>query len=218
MNPEVTDPIWMDAFILVADILKIFLGAFFGAACAFAYERRLRRDEDRNKRTVALRDAQFALAARINSLLVIQEQCLAPQTINSNRWIEMLPVLNVMNPPMIPMAELSFLLDDVDPNLLGELVVARDKFDTVCEIISYRNVKHDEFQRLFEDGKVSERLQVQLTQFTDALYDQLPSTVLFLHSVLGKLDQLMQKHFKGVNVLRFGGEVEQMIKKLQQDA
>jgi len=86
------------------------------------------------------------------------------------------------------MAELSFLLDNVDPNLLGELVVANDKFDTICEIISYRNKKHDEYQLLYEEGKVSERLEAQLVDFTDALYDQLPDTLLFLYSVLGKLD------------------------------
>ena len=155
MNPEAIDPMWLRAFAVVADILKIFLGALFGAACAFAYERRRKQDEERHKRTVALRDAQFALVARINSLLIIHNQHLAPQAGNQNRWIELHPVLNVTNPPVIPMAELSFLLDDVDPNLLGELFVAGDKFDTVREIISYRNEKHDEFQRLFEERKVS---------------------------------------------------------------
>lgn len=187
-------------------------------ACAFAYERRRKRDEERRKQTVALRDAQFALVTRINGLLVIHKQHLAPQVGNPNRWVELPPVLNVTAPPVIPIAELSFLLDDVDPNLLGELVVARNKFDTVCEIIVHRNEMHDEFQRLFEKGEVSERLRVQLTHFTDALYDQLSDAVVFLHSVHGKLDQIMKKHFKGVNVLRFGSEVEQMIKKLQQAA
>jgi hypothetical protein len=215
MNPQTADPIWMQVLTLVADVLKIFLGAFFGAACAFAYERRRKRDDERHERTVALRDAQFALIARINSLLVIHKQHLAPQARNPNRWVELPPVLNVTTPPLIPMGELSFLLDDIDPNLLGELVVARNKFDTVCEIIVRRNEKHDEFQRLYEKGEISERLQVQLTHFTDALYEQLSDAVVFLHSVHGKLDQLMQKHFKGVNVLRFGHEVEQMIKDLQ---
>ena len=216
MNPQTTDPIWMHVFALIFDVLKIFLGAFFGAACAFEYERRRRRDDERQKRTIALRDAQFALTARVNSLLNVHKQHLEPQAQNSNRWIELAPILNVTSPPSIQVAELSFLLDDVDPNLLGELVVARSKFDTVFEIIAHRNQKHDEFQRLLEKEEVSERLHVQLTQLTDALYDQVPDAVTFLHSAHGKLYQVMQEHFKGVNVLRFGSEVEQMIKDIQQ--
>lgn len=217
MTPQATDPIWMHILALVADVLKIFLGAFFGAACAFTYERRRKRDDARYNRTVAMRDAQFALNARINSLLVIHKQYLATQARNPNRWVELSPVLYVTASPVIPMGELSFLLDDIDPNLLGELVVARNKFDTVCEIIIQRNRKHDEFQRLFEEGKVSERLQVQLSHFTDALYDQLPDAVVFLYSVHDKLDRLMQKHFKGVNRLQLGSEVERMIRDLQQN-
>ncbi len=217
MNTETIDPIWIRAFTIVIDILKIFLGAFCGAAFAFAYERRRKHDEERNKRTIALRDAQFALVARINSFLILQKQHLAPQTGNPNRWVELPPFLYVTNPPVFPMAELSFLLDDVDPNLLGELVVARDKFNTVCEIIAYRNKKHDEFQLLSEKNETSEQLKVQLTQFTDALYIQLPDAVLFMYSVLDKLTQIMLKHFKDVNALCIGGEIEQMIKSLQQE-
>jgi len=216
MNPEAINPIWINAFTQIFDISKIFLGAFFGAFCAFEYERRRKRDEERSKQTVALRDAQFALAARINTLLVIHEQHLAPQTNKPDRWVELHPVLNVTTTTVIPIPELSFLLDDVDPNLLSELVVARNKFDTVCEIIAYRNEKHEEFQRLFEKGELSKRLEVQLTDFTDALYDQLPDAVLFLHSVHGKLEQVMLKHFKGINVLRLGSKAEQMIKEFQQ--
>jgi hypothetical protein len=45
----------MHILILFADICKIFLGAFFGAACAFEYERRSKRDEKMKKQMVALR-------------------------------------------------------------------------------------------------------------------------------------------------------------------
>ena len=57
-----------------------------------------------------------------------------------------------------------------------------------------------------------------MTQFTDALYTQLPNAVLFMYSVLDKLSQIMQKHFKGVNALHIEGEMEQMIKDLKQEA
>jgi len=77
----------MHILILFADICKIFLGAFFGAACAFEYERRSKRDEKMKKQMVALRDAQFSLASRINSLLVIHKQFLVPQEQDPNRWI-----------------------------------------------------------------------------------------------------------------------------------
>jgi len=215
MNPEPSNQIWITTTIQIFDVIKIFLGAFFGAACAFAYERRRKKDEERSKRTIALRDAQFAILTRINSLLVIHTQHLASQAKNLHRWVELPPVLYATTPTELPLAELSFLLDDVDPNLLGEIVVARNKYDTALKIIAYRNEKHDEFQKLFEQGKVSERLQVQLTNFTDALYDQVSDTLVYLHSIHSKLESVMRKHFKGINILRLGKEVDQMILSFQ---
>jgi len=216
MEPQATDPIWMYILRFVAELLKIFLAAFLGAACAFAYERRKRLDEEGERRTLSLREAQFAFVTRINGLLVVSKQYLKDQKKNPNRWVELPPVLNIMNFPPVPLAELSFLLDNVDPNLLGEITIAQNKFETVRNIISTRNTMHDEFQRIFEQGKVSERLQVQLTNLTDSLCEQLPDTVIFMHTILGNIGKVMSKHFPKVNVLRLDAEVEEMIKNLQQ--
>jgi len=216
MQPKATDPILMHILWLIVDILKVFLGAFFGAAFAFAYECRRKKNEELSQRIISLRDSQFALVARVNSLLIINKQYLKMQAQNPNRWIELSPVLNVLTPPPIPLAEISFLLDDIDPNLLGEILVARNKYDTVCQIIAIRNRKHNEFQELYERGVTSKRLQTQLTDFTDALYYHLPSAVTFIHSVHSMLEEVMKKHFRVVKILRFEPESEQMIKELQQ--
>jgi len=201
---------------LIADIAKIFLGAFFGAACAFAYERRRKSDEEQSRRSVVLRDAQFALIARIIRLLNVHQDYLVPQEKNQNRWIELHPVLFVTNPPLIPMAELSFLLEDVEPIILAELEVAKGQFDTVCAMINRRNEMHEEFQRLFESGNTSERLKVQLAILTDDLYEHVPDAVLSLYSVHCKLGKVMKRNFKNVEVLSIHGDPEQMIKKLQE--
>jgi hypothetical protein len=136
MQPEVADPWWMNALLFTADLLKIFLAAFLGAACAFAYERRKKKEEDSVRRTTALRMAQFALSTRVNSLLIIHKQFLHQQKDNPNRWVELPPVLYVTNSPPLPMEDLGFLLDNIAPNLLGELYVAGNKFDTVSAILS----------------------------------------------------------------------------------
>lgn len=215
MEPQPTDPIWMHIMWFVAELLKIFLAAFLGAACAFAYERRKRLDEAREKRIVSLRDAQFALQSRINSFLVIATQYLKKHEKNPNRWVDLPPVLNVTNAPPIPLAELSFLLDNIDPNLLGEITVAWNRFDTVCRVITHRNRMHDEFQRLFEQGAISQHFQVQLTHFTDALYERLPDAVTYMHKIHKRIGAVIDKHFPGVNALRFAEDAERMIKDLQ---
>ncbi len=215
MQPETTDTTLTQVLLFISDILKIFLGAFLGAACAFIYERRRKKDEDYFKRQTALRDAQFGLYSRIGSLLTIYTQYLAEQKSNPNRWVELHPVLSVTTPPPIPLAELSFLLDDIDPPLLEKLYVACDKFDSVLAIIAHRNEMHDEFQRMYEKKEISERLHVQLTSFTDYLYAQLPEALAYMDTEFDNLEQVMKKHFKGVTALRYGKEIKQRISDLQ---
>jgi hypothetical protein len=196
--------------------LVTLIAAFVGARAAFSLQVSKQKDDEQTRRTTSLREAQFALSSRINNLLIIHKQYLESQQKNPNRWIELSPILNVTNAPAIPTAELSFLLDAIDPNLLGELVVARDKYDTVRGIISVRNRAHEEYQRVFEQGNNSERLHVQLTKMTNALYDLLPDATFFLHSTLKKIEDIAVQHFKGTNLLRLTPETLMMIDDLQQ--
>lgn len=215
MEPQPTDPIWIHVFSLIAEVLKIFLAAFLGAVCAFAYERRKRLDDEFKKRSISLREAQFAFGARINSLLNACSKYLKEHENNPNRWIELPPVLNVMDVPPIPLAELSFLLDNIEPNLLGKIVIEGNKFETIRSIVNTRNMAHDEFQRMFEQNVISKRLQPKLKDLTDALYTLIPEAVISMRSIHSSIGMVMSKHFPKVNVLGFGSEVEEMIKNLQ---
>lgn len=195
----------------VMEILKPFLGAVVGVVGTFVYNRR----NERNKRKVALRDAQFALIARINNLICIYRQHLASQINNPNRWIELPPVMIAATPPSVPLEQLNFLLDDVAPNVLHQIVIARDKYDTICQVIKLRNERHEEFQRLYERHKISKRLSAQLKDLTDEIYEQLPEALQSLDALIGVLAETMRKHFKGVKILQFDVDVERVVKELQ---
>jgi hypothetical protein len=197
------------------NVIELFVGAFLGAYCAFRYERKSKLEEERFERSKAIRDAQFAITARINSLLVTYSQYLKLQELNPHRWVELPPVLNIRNTVPIPLAELSFLLDAIEPNLLGELLTAADKYDTIFHLINSRNSAHDEFQRLYEKDQVSNRLQAQLTNFTDALYEQLPETITRLRSVHDKLGNVISKHYTGLTKLEFGKEAITLMESIQ---
>ena len=181
-------------------MLKIFLSAFLGAACAFAYERHKRLDDELKKRSISLREAQFAFGSRINSLLNVYNKYLKEHEKNPNRWVELPPVLNIMDVPSIPLAELSFLLDNIEPNLLGKIVIEGNKFEMIRSIISTRNRVHDEFQRMFEQGVTSKRLQPQLKDLTDSLYTLIPEALISMRSIHGSIGEIMRKHFPKVNV------------------
>ncbi|MFC1461512.1 hypothetical protein ACFLQR_03215, partial [Verrucomicrobiota bacterium] len=218
MEPQPTDPIWMQILSLIAEVLKIFLAAFLGAACAFAYERRKRLDDELERRPFSLREAQFAFASRINSLLNTSKKYLKEHENNPNRWVELPLVLNIMDVPPLPIAELSFLLDNIAPNLLGKIIIEGNKFEGIRSTIITRNKVHDEFQRVYEQGAISKRLQIQLKDLTDGLYTLLPEALTSMQGIHEKIGQIMSKHFPKVNVLRLDPKVEEMIKNLQPTA
>jgi len=209
------DPVWLQIGLFITEILKIFLGAFLGAVCAFAYERKSKAAEDKFRHSKAIRDTQFGLIDRITTLMNIIDQHMVSQEANPHRWVELSPFLHAYNLSPLPVAELSFLLDGIDPNLVQEVQIVSHKFDTVQQLIQVRNAAHDEFQRWHEQNQMSPRLQVHLVRFTDALYDQAPDTVLDMNRVFQRLGDTMSNHFRGINKLDLGDEVKQKIEGLQ---
>jgi hypothetical protein len=215
----------------LGDFIKLFLAAFLGATCAFAYERRSKKNDERAKHKAALYASQFALGTRISALLDIHEQHLEPQAANPNRWAELTPFLKVDRQITIPAPDLAFLLDHVAPDLLGNLVFADSMYGTVIGIIAKRNESHDEFQRLLEkamnglsekelevrsvEDLVGDRSTLTLKALTNELYKHLESALIFLHPLHMEVGEFMEKNFKEVNALQFEDTINRRVSGLQ---
>jgi hypothetical protein len=198
--------------LLILDVIKSLAGAFFGATLAFAFERWKKNREERNKRMNCCRITQFGLFCRVNTLNNILRQYLTPQQQNLNRWAELLPTLVVDEQPGIPLDELSFLLDNVEPNLLRDLYIAQTKYATYIQIIRTRDRLHEDFQVDCKKGTAGENDKVVLTQLTDELYDEIQPTIDYLTAVHDRLAGFMRKVFPGCNVLTFEmKDIEQTI-------
>ena len=142
--------------LLILDVIKSLAGAFFGATLAFAFERWKKNREERNKRMNCCRITQFGLFCRVNTLNNILRQYLTPQQQNLNRWAELLPTLVVDEQPRIPLDELSFLLDSVEPNLLRDLYIAQSKYGTYIQLIRTHSLQRSNItmkrKRIFSGG------------------------------------------------------------------
>lgn len=187
--------------IFALDVLKLFIGAFLGATCAFWFERWKKGKEERERRINACRMAQFALISRINTLENIDVQFLKPHKDNPIRWVELPPILVSLHQPTIPVDDLSFLLDNLAPNLMGELHICNAKFDTCIQTIQLRNSLHEEFQKEFERNQIGQRLQVSLQKLTDDLYDSISSTKTHIEEQNIALGQCMKTQFPGCAIL-----------------
>jgi len=187
--------------VFALDVLKLFIGAFLGATCAFWFERWKKVKEERGRKINACRRAQFALISRINTLENIYDQQLKQHKDNPNRWAELSPILCPQHHPIIPVDELSFLLDKQAPNLLGELHICNVKFDMCLQTIQLRNSFHEEFQKEFERNQIGPRLQVSLQILTDDLYDHICSTKAHIKEQNIALGQYMKTQFPGCGIL-----------------
>ncbi|MFC1541597.1 hypothetical protein ACFL50_04010 [Candidatus Latescibacterota bacterium] len=183
---------------LIGEILKLGFGAFFGAWCAFRFERWTRRKDEKARHLNACRAAQFAFSCQSNLLRNVQEQYLDTNRTDENRWIELHPFLVEDNAPRIDWGELSFILEGSKANILKKMTIAQANYITCLRIIETRNKAHVAFQKDYASRKFYDsHLQKVLTDLTDKLYVLIDDTINSLIEQIVILDEFITEYFPG---------------------
>lgn len=117
----------------VDKILPGLIGTGVGAWLAFWSKTRMDRGDEIKRRKASANYAMFVLQRHVNELVCIERELNAwrPEEHKKHRWLEMMPLMTYAELPALKVDDLAWMIEASDPNLLGRLMVARDKVLTV---------------------------------------------------------------------------------------
>jgi len=167
----------------VSAIFAAAFGAFFGSLSAFYLGRIKQRSDRREKRHAALIATQYALISQWNIIEAIRAQHLEDLRDDPIRFTKLRLYWFPMAPFFVPFAELTFVLETKEPNLLHEIHLAEQNYRACAQALQIRNQELQKFYdnpcvshhvRDFETGAgvatASDRDLLFLRQATDGLY------------------------------------------------
>ncbi|VGO18231.1 hypothetical protein [Pontiella sulfatireligans] len=196
-NEEIT----VSFFTFTLESLKIIAGAFVGATAAFAFERRKKKDDEVERQKNVIVETQFALASRINFVTGVNKGSLNEHKDNPLRWIKLLPLEIHPVVPKIKIDELVFILFSKDANLLSEINLIDEAFDSFVGAMKRRNELHLDFQNHPE--KPNPNFEEIMTALTDGIYkysEDLESSIEKTMSLLLDLIKTGYKNGKGLSL------------------
>jgi len=199
-------------------LLAIFaaaFGAFFGSLSAFYLGRVQQRSDRQEKRYAALIAAQYALISQWNIVEGIRVQHLEKVRNEPDRFAR-LPLWSFrVSPVFIAFADLTFILETDDPNVLHEIHLAEQSFQSCVDALQLKN---QEVEKFYKNPQIVHRIQdfktgagtaeagekeiFFLRQATDLLYMCVDRTLPRLASAVQKLGKLITSIFPGKKALR----------------
>jgi hypothetical protein len=131
-------------------------GAFFGSLSAFYLGRFQQRSDRREKRHAALIAAQYALMSQWNIVEAIRVQHLEDVRKDPNRSTKLRLYWFPMSPSLVSFADLTFVLETKDPNILLNIHVAEQSYRSCAEALRLRN---EELKKFYENPRVSHEIR-----------------------------------------------------------
>jgi hypothetical protein len=128
---------------LILYISTTVLSAFAGTSAAFYLERSKKEDEEKKKELSAGNRAIFLISQQYNILNTLKNQLIEPYKDNPGAWVNIPAVLPRCHDDLrFDVAALEFLLDSSNPNILGELLVAEQRFLEAIKTVNERSILH----------------------------------------------------------------------------
>ncbi len=190
-------------------------GAFFGSLSAFYLGRVQQRIDRREKRHAALIAAQYALISQWNIVEAIRVQHLESLRDDASRFTKLKLFYFRVSPTVVPLADLTFVLETKNPNVLHEIHLAEQSYHACADALQLRN---QELQKFYENPRVSHQIRdfetgagvaaaserdlIFLRQATDALYVSVDRTLPRLTSSIEELEKLIKLMFPGKQALK----------------
>lgn len=183
----------------VWELIGIALSTFVGASAAFYWNIRYEKRKDIFEQYRAGIRAQFALIRQYELLYSVRKHSLDDSGMreNPNRHLELRPYSITLDelPTILP-AQLSFMLDIHDAELLHRMDVIENKFVTTVGTLKDRNLYHTEFQHEFAQlSMITVPRYAILKDMTDQLYDLTDGTLDDLLDVFPKFREALRRRF-----------------------
>jgi hypothetical protein len=199
----------------VSALFAAVFGAFFGSLSAFYLGRVQQRADRREKRHAALIAAQYALMTQWNMIEGIRVDHLERVRADPSRFAKLPLFYFKVSPTFVAFADLTFVLETKDPNILHEVHLAQQSFQSCVEALELKNREVEKFYqnprishhiRDFKSGAgVAEANQQDiflLQQAVDILYENVDRTLPRLTDAVKKLEELIKSMFPGKQALR----------------
>ena len=190
-------------------------GAFFGSLSAFYLGRLQQQSDRREKRHSALIAAQYALISQWNIVEGIRVQHLEEFRNHPARFTKLRLFVFKISPSYVPFSDLTFVLETEDPNILHDVHLAEQSYQSCMEALTVRNQQLEKFyenpnvtHRIlnFETGagitEASQKDLLFLRQATDALFTSVDRTLPRLAAAIEKLEKVSKVMFPGKRALR----------------
>jgi hypothetical protein len=199
----------------VSAVFAAAFGAFFGSLSAFYLGRVQQRNDRRQKQHGALIATQYALMSQWNIVEAIRVQHLEDLRSDPIRFTKLKLYWFPMAPTFVPFADLAFVLETKDPNLLHEIQLAEQNYRACAQALQIRN---QELQKFYDNPRVSHHIRdfetgagasraadrdlIFLRQSTDGLYIAVDRALPRLVAVIEKLEKLIKSMFPGKAALK----------------
>jgi len=190
-------------------------GAFFGSLSAFYLGRVRQWSDRREKRHAALIATQYALMSQWDIIEAIRAQHLEDLRNDQSRFTKLKLYWFPMAPSFVPFADLTFVLETRDPNLLHEIHLAEQNYRACAQALQMRN---QELQKFYDNPRVSHHVRdfetgagvaaardrdlLFLRQATDGLYTAVDRALPRLVAAIQKVEQLITSMFPSTTALK----------------
>lgn len=190
-------------------------GALMGSLSAFYLTVLQQRRDQREKRHAALLRAQYALMSQWNILKGIEKSLLAPHRESSDRFLRMPEFRSFGSPARVPFDDIAFISSSDEPNLLQEIHIAEQKFDTAVEALRLWNdwchklhnsadVEVRDFNLSTGAAKLAAPPQMifYLKKYSDVIYEVTDEAIPKLKGEVQAVEAYVKRCFKGMKALK----------------
>lgn len=198
--------------------LVTLLAAYYGAKFAFDFQMDKELEEKRNSDVTNGNLAIFKLLSMLNTLLAYQKQIIEPHRGKPTAFLEMDATHEQVKEDInINVDKISFLLNTVDRNLLGEITVEMERFKSAMTAINERSSLHrHEIQPVLEskgivqggkytlkeiENALGERLFISLNGATEQVVFHVESTIDSIKIIGKKLTSALKREFPDSEIM-----------------
>ena len=190
-------------------------GALMGSLSAFYLTVLQQKRDQREKQHAALLRAQYALMSQWNILKGIDKSLLASHRGKQDCFLRMPEFRSFGSPARVPFDDIAFISASDEPNLIQEIHIAEQKFDTAIEALRLWNdwchrfhhspdIEIRDFDLSTGAAKVAAPPQMifYLKKYSEVIFETTDEAIPKLKGEIQSLEAYVKRRFKGMKALK----------------